>query len=129
MNALQEAVYFYAPAPAAYATQMKMVFARLGIRFHSISPAQTGETVGFLTGMDGYEAQPAGSAPPTVADEVLILKNFTGRRLDATLAALKKSGVPPIPLKAVVTEHNLSWTFAALARELREEHEAFRQNR
>lgn len=124
-NAFQEAVYFYSPAPAGYQTQMKMVFARLGVRFHAITPAQTGETVGYLVGVDGFGPQPEGTEAPAVTDEVLILKNFTGRRIDAMLAALKKAGVPSIALKAVVTEHNLGWTFAALAEELRQEHEAF----
>ena len=44
--------------------------------------------------------------------------------LDVFLAAYKKAGIAPIPLKAVHTEHNNKWSLYALCEELRREHAA-----
>ena len=44
--------------------------------------------------------------------------------LDVFLAAYKKAGIAPIPLKAVHTEYNNKWSLYALCEELRREHAA-----
>lgn len=36
---------------------------------------------------------------------------------------MRKAGVPKINLKAVVTEHNIGWTFRQLYEEIKKEHE------
>lgn len=56
--------------------------------------------------------------------EVLIFSGFAGEMLDVFLAAYKKAGIAPIPLKAVHTEHNNKWSLYALCEELRREHAA-----
>ena len=58
-----------------------------------------------------------------IGEEMLVLKQFSSRRIDELLLNLRKAGVPRISLKAVLTEHNCGWTFYALYEELREEHE------
>lgn len=121
---LQEAVYYYAPAPKAMPAQLKLLLAQLGLRFHIIGPGQTGQTLGYLVGMEGFAPQPEGTAAPIVPEEVLLLKNFSGPRIDALLSGMRRAGVPPILLKAVITDHNIGWTFAALAEALRQENEA-----
>ena len=63
---------------------------------------------------------PAGYKLP----EVLIFSGFAGEMLDVFLAAYKKAGIAPIPLKAVRTEHNDKWSLYALCEELRREHAA-----
>lgn len=57
-------------------------------------------------------------------EEMLVMKNFTSRRMDELLMNLRKAGVPRIALKAVITEQNSHWTFWQLYRELKEEHKA-----
>ena len=44
-------------------------------------------------------------------EEMLVMKNFTSRRMDELLMNLRKAGVPRIALKAVITEQNSHWTF------------------
>ena len=63
---------------------------------------------------------PAGYKLP----EVLIFSGFAGEMLDVFLAAYKRAGIAPIPLKAVRTEHNDKWSLYALCEELRREHAA-----
>ena len=62
--------------------------------------------------------------PPAPAEPALVLSGFSRQRLDALLAALKRSGVPFIAHKAMLTPTNVSWTFAQLCEELSREHQA-----
>ena len=57
-------------------------------------------------------------------DQMLIMRGFTGDRINELLYYLKKSGIPPIPLKAIVTEYNQYWNSLMLHEELIKEHEA-----
>ena len=59
-----------------------------------------------------------------VKANVQIFSGFAGEMLDVFLAAYKKAGIAPIPLKAVHTEHNDKWSLYALCEELRREHAA-----
>lgn len=59
---------------------------------------------------------------PQIPEEILVMKNFTGRRIDELLLNLRKAGVPKIALKAVITEQNSRWTFYQLYEEIKKEH-------
>ena len=61
--------------------------------------------------------------PPVIEEEILVMKNFSGRRVDELLFHLRKAGVSKIELKAVVTESNSQWTFYELYQEIKEEHD------
>ena len=117
---------------------MKSVLVRMGVRIRNIGPEQVLEKVGYLAGMEGYEAaggsagadgadgERTGAGPgelPVIPEEVMVLKQFSGQRLDMLLSGLRGAGVPRIALKAVLTEHNSDWTFYHLYQELKEEHE------
>lgn len=143
MAKMMETVLYYNPGKPdtmKYVAMMKSVLVRMGIRIRNIGPEQVMETVGYLAGMDGFEAAgagtavsadgelPAGDVPaanpvPEIPVEMMVLKQFSNRRLDELLINLRKAGVPKIGLKAVLTEHNSGWTFYHLYEELKEEHE------
>ena len=54
------------------------------------------------------------------------MSNFTSPQLNAVLDALREAGVH-VPLKAVVTKHNKTWSVLALLEELQREREATRR--
>ncbi len=147
MAPLKEMVLYYNPNQSTYAAKLKGVLVRMGIRIKNIAPEQTGELVGTLAGMPGYAegeelwkqaiaqkeskelAENEGdqntadqSSIPQIPEEILVMKNFTGRRIDELLLNLRKAGVPKIALKAVVTEQNSRWTFYQLYEEIKKEH-------
>ena len=132
MAKLTETVLYYNPGrpeTMKHVAMMKSVLVRMGIRIRNIGPEQVLETVGYLAGMDGFQVldkAPEGqeAAGLTVIPvEMMVLKQFSNRRLDELLMNLRKAGVPRIGLKAVLTEHNSTWTFYHLYEELKEEHE------
>lgn len=140
---MKEMVLYYNPAPAAYVAKLKGVLVRMGIRIKNIGPEQINQKVGYLAGMPGFtetvkdipqreeKEQPeseklSGREEPAlpIPEEMLVMKNFTNRRIDELLMNLRKAGVPKIALKAVITEQNSQWTFYQLYGELKSEHAA-----
>ena len=126
MAPLREMVLYYNPDQSPYASKLKGVLVRMGIRIKNIAPEQTGELVGTLAGMPGFAADLTDTADhnpiPQIPEEILVMKNFTGRRIDALLLNLRKAGIPKIALKAVITEQNSRWTFYQLYEEIKKEH-------
>lgn len=55
--------------------------------------------------------------------EMLVLADFTQQQLDEFLKSYRLSGIEPVPLKAVLTEHNQNWNAFMLFSELVREHE------
>lgn len=121
MSLMTEMVLFYTPENTERTRKLKGIFVRLGIRIRNISPEQMGETVGFLAGLEGYGPAEAGEDFPAPAEEMLVMKNFTSRKIDELILAIRKAGLKKIELKAVVTPTNAGWTFYKLYEEIREE--------
>lgn len=75
-------------------------------------------------GLEGFEACENKTLDfDVIEEEMLVMKDFSDRRLNELLMQMRKAGIPRIALKAVVTEHNVNWTFRALYKEIKEEHE------
>lgn len=94
-----------------------------GITLQAVSDLDQGKTVGALLGLPLPAAQ-IGNRPGTVPGEMLVLSAFTSQALEEFLNGFPAAGVPPIPLKAVVTAHNLTWTGVELYGELAKERRA-----
>ncbi|WP_313260136.1 DUF3783 domain-containing protein [Lacrimispora sp.] len=129
MAARKEMVLYYQPEKDRQsgndtkAAKLKAVLVRMGIRIKNISPDQVGQTIGYLAGFDGFE-ETEQMESPDVEEEILVMKNFSNRRIDELLSNLRRAGVPKIDLKAVITDTNCKWKFYDLYLELKEEHDA-----
>lgn len=128
MAVMKEMVLYYQPEKDRQsgndtkAARLKAVLVRMGIRIKNISPDQLSQTVGYLAGFDGFLKKEQEECP-AVEEEILVMKNFTNRRLDELLMNLKRAGVPQVALKAVITDTNCKWRFYDLYQELKKEHD------
>lgn len=130
---MREMVLYYNPGNAPKAALMKSVLVRMGIRIKNVSKEQTGETIGNLLGIEKgadslkekSDERPNEKLDGPIEEQILVLHQFTERRLDQLLLELRKAGVPKIELKAIVTEQNSRWTLYQLYEELKKEREAF----
>lgn len=106
--------------PAAQA--LPPLLSRLGIRARTVAPEEQGETIGSLcTADEKPAASPA--AQGSFSDTMLVLHALSSVQLDSLLRAMREAGIS-IPLKAVVTEENATWTALRLHEELAREHRA-----
>ena len=115
---MKEVVLYYNPGNAPKPALMKSVLVRMGIRIKNVTNEQTGETI-------GNPDEAGEKTDGDIEEQMLVLHQFTERRLDQLLFQLRKAGVPKIELKAIVTEQNSRWTLYQLYEELRKEREAF----
>ena len=128
---MREVVLYYNPGNAPKPALMKSVLVRMGIRIKNVTDGQTGETIGNLLGikteepLNKEEENTVVSQDNPIEEQMLVLYQFTERRLDQLLLQLRKAGVPKIDLKAIVTEQNSRWTLYQLYEELKKEREAF----
>lgn len=123
-----EQILYYTKARNAQEERLQKLGELLQIGIKSVSPLQTGQTIGYLAGYSGFAEKKSQflEVPPPVGEELLILDGFSRERLDLVLKMLKESGVY-VELKAVVTPHNIGWTLGALYAELCRERKAFQQ--
>ena len=123
---IMELVLYYGaedPEMKKNVRMMKSVLVRMGVRIRNVRPDQVMETVGYLAGMPGFEEQEERQEPfPVIPEQMLVMKGFSGSRIDTLLYQLRRAGVPKIALKAIVTEHNCGWSFYKLYEELCQEH-------
>ncbi len=72
---------------------------------------------------------PLGAAPPLsalyVQPELMLFNGLKDRTLNAFLKEYRQENIAPIPLKAVVTPFNCSWTLLELTAQLQREHANF----
>lgn len=107
---------------------MKSVLVRMGVKIRNVAPDQVMESVGYLAGVPGFEKREVLQQPeaeekiPQITEQMLVMKDFTSRRMDTLLLNLRKAKVPKINLKAIVTEQNAGWSFYHLYEEIGEEH-------
>ena len=133
MAVRKEMVLYYTPEKSAEDQKLKGVLVRLGIRIRNITPEQAGQKVGYLAGLPGFEELPEQEEGYTgenreeeasvIPEKMLVLCGFGQRKLEEMLNQFRKAKIPPIPMKAVLTEHNSGWSLVELYQELRQEHE------
>ena len=103
---------------------MKALLFRFSVPCREVPAEAQGHPLGYVLGLDGF---PPGKAPaePPFADEMLVMHGLSKRQFNGLLDGLRQAGVQ-VPLKAVVTPHNVGWSANQLYAEIRAEHEAMR---
>jgi len=106
-------------------SSIAMLAAYLGIRVRVVAPGEYGQTIGALCGLEGG----AGGQGlwNDFSDEMLLMAFFSEALLHRFLDAFRGAGMPPVRLKAMLTETNSQWTSPQLHAELTREEAAMRR--
>lgn len=116
--------YHIAPAKLA---KIQVLCLRLGIRVCPVLPEDYGEPLAALAGLTEKGQYP--TPTDTFTDEMLVMAHFRPGMMDAFLNGFRQSRIPPVPLKAMLTETNAQWNSVELHRAIAEEHEMMRSAR
>lgn len=95
---------------------------RLEIQNIEVPVKNYGQKLGYLAGITGFPKENVVYGKSPFPAEMLVFSGMDSARIDAFLAEYKKTALPAIGLKAVVTSHNIFWTAEALFTELMKEH-------
>ena len=102
---------------------VKLLCSQLGVAYRTVAPEDFGRPIGALLGLsDDPRVQPNAA----FTEEMLYLIDMQGGLLNIFLSQLSKRKLA-VPLKAVMTESNLSFTSCELCRELSAEREAIQK--
>ena len=102
--------------------RLRMAAMRLGVKVRVVEKWEYLNAIGSLTGdLDSFESFYDGE---DFSGELLVFAHFSDAQLDLYLQAMKQSKLPPVALKAVLTEENKGWTILELHEELLKEHQA-----
>lgn len=125
---------FGADAPKGAA--LHELFCALDIRVKDVASDQLGEQVGLLAELPGFAAPtvpassaapPASTAGPAAAgdsvNEFVLFCHMPDEQVMGLVRLMRTAGLA-VGCKAALTEHNRSWPFAELLREVAEEHAA-----
>ena len=104
------------------ANHIRLLAMRFTIRVRLVKPEEHGQTLAALCGLEAPEDAPPATAP--VTEEMLVLGNFTPELINAFLGGFRQAKIPPVELKAVLTDTNARWNAATLCAQLSEERDA-----
>lgn len=108
--------------PAKHLAKLRMAAMKLGVRVRPVEKREYLQSLGSFTGLLGtFESVYDGENFP---EPMLVLCGFSQPMVNTFLTLLKASCLPPVPLKAVLTETNQGWNSLELHDELKQEHEA-----
>lgn len=107
---------------ARHLSKLRMAAMKLGVKVRLVEKREYLQSLGALTGeLDGFESFYDGD---NFKSPMLVLCGLSEPMVHAFLNLLKASRLPPISLKAVLTETNKGWNSLELYDELSKEHEA-----
>lgn len=95
---------------------------QMGIQKIEVPVKDYGQKLGCLAGITGFSKEETVYDKAPFPAEMLVFSGIDPSHLDAFLAAYKKTALPAVGLKAVITSHNIFWTAEMLFRELMKEH-------
>lgn len=108
--------------PAKKLARLRMAAMRLGAKVRVVEKWEYLNAVGSLTGdLGSFESFYDGE---DFSGELLVFAHFSDAQLDLYLQAMRSAKLPPVALKAVLTEENKGWNILELHEELQKEHEA-----
>lgn len=94
---------------------------RLKMKLKVVEYKDYNKTLDYLLNGNGGDEEPVDYTGQDMEEPMMVMQGLSGRRMDELLRTMKQNGIPPIGLKAVVTEHNLSWDCMKLYEELKSE--------
>lgn len=95
---------------------------KIGANVTDVARKDYGQKIGAIAGIQGFAKDRTTYTGPDFMAEMIVFSSLNQQQMDTFLAEYKATGEQPVPLKAIITPYNISWTADALFRELMKEH-------
>ncbi len=111
--------------PAKHLSKLRMLAMKLGARVRVVEKREYLDPIGSFCGVCGaFETMYDGENFPGL---MLVMAHFSDAQLTSFLQSLRACSLPPISLKAVLTQNNAGWNSLELHEALLQEHEAIQK--
>ncbi len=103
---------------------LREAFHAFGIELIQVTKEDLGKTVGYLAGLEDCPERPPKEAvfPQQTEGEFMVMCGFSKLQFDLIMNLFRKKKVPPIGIKAMLTQQNQNWSLGQLLEELSQEH-------
>lgn len=108
---------------------LKMVALLCKAQVKAVAREDMLQPVGYIAGIKGIAPVEEKYFGDEATEEMIFLCGFDRPTLDKLLVAIKKSKLQRIELKAMLTQHNATWSGLELLKEIAEEHEYMTKNK
>ena len=102
---------------------LRLICMMLKVQLRPVPREALTQPVGYLAGVPGVEPSAESYTGDEAREEMLVMCGFMRSDLDRLLAAIRKSKLQSVKLKAMLTQHNALWSGVELLKELAQEHE------
>lgn len=99
----------------------------LHIKIREVAQKDYLQPVGYLAGNKEILTVEEDYTGEELEGEMILMAGLSSSQVDAVLKAIRKSGIGPIPYKAVLTPANQEWDVLKLFQEIRAEHEQMKR--
>lgn len=94
----------------------------LNIVIDEIDPCDAHQTMGYLLHLEGYQKQSQSSILTMMQEPFVFFALQKDNQLELLLQLFRLKGIPFIPYKAVLTQHNVNYTFSQLYQSVAKEY-------
>ncbi|GFI40492.1 DUF3783 domain-containing protein [Thomasclavelia cocleata] len=118
---MQETVLLYNIDKSKAGKAIISILEKLNVKIIIVKSSDLMNPIGYILGEKGFER--GTEALTTIPnDDMLVMAGFEDKQIDILLQIFKEANIPFIPLKAIVTQTNVNWTFMQLLNNVKNEY-------
>ena len=108
-------------------SQIEKLATQLNVHLQIIEDEQVCQTIGYILNMEGFDALPTQQTSLDFNREFMFFAGMSDQQIDIFLQLMKMNQIPPIPYKAMLTKHNIHYTFEQLYQSVQDEYQQMSQ--
>lgn len=118
---MQETVLLYNIDKTDAGKAIISILEKLNVEVKIVKTSDLMSPLGYILGYDGFER--GTEALKTIPqDDMMVMSGFEDKQVDILLQIFQEANIPFIPLKAIVTQTNVNWTFMKLLNSVKAEY-------
>ncbi len=118
---MQETVLLYNIDKSEAGKAIISILEKLNVKIIIVKSSDLMNPIGYILGEKGFER--GTEALTTIPnDDMLVMAGLEDKQIDILLQIFKEANIPFIPLKAIVTQTNVNWTFMQLLNNVKNEY-------
>ena len=97
------------------------ILEKLNVKIIIVESCDLMNPIGYILGIEDF--QRGSEALTTIPqDDMMVMAGFEEKQVDILLQIFREANIPFIPLKAIVTQTNVIWTFMQLLQNVKNEY-------
>lgn len=118
---MQETVLLYNIDKTEAGKAIISLLEKLNVRVIVVKTSDLMCPLGYILGEEGFE-RGIEALTEIPADDMMVIAGFEEKKVEILLQIFEKANIPFIPLKAILTQANINWTFSQLLKNVKREY-------